>query len=154
MCYRWLATTQFEPVSARQAFPCWDEPGIKAHFNIAIKHDKKYKALSNTKIDTSKQEGTKIITTFKKTPMMPTYLVAFVISDYENYSKNDNKFNVWTRYNAINNTKYAYEFGESVLKELGNWTNILYYKNMDKMDQITIPEMGGAMENWGLVTYR
>jgi aminopeptidase N len=150
-----LATTQFEPISARQAFPCWDEPGIKAYFNIAIKHDEKYKPLSNTKIQNRSKEpkSSKYITKFEKTPIMSTYLVAFVISDYERYSNNET-FNVWTRYNAINSTKYAYEIGELVLKELDEWTNIPYYSKIKKMDQITIPEMGGAMENWGLVTYR
>jgi len=150
-----LASTQFEPVSARRAFPCWDEPGIKAYFDIVIKHDEKYMALSNTRVQkkTKDPKSSKYITTFEKTPMMSTYLVAFVISDYEKYSNNET-FNVWTRYNAINSTKYAYEFGESVLAELNEWTKIPYYSKIKKMDQVTIPILGGAMENWGLVTYR
>jgi len=112
-------------------------------------------ALSNTKVQKKAKDpkSSKYRTTFERTPMMSTYLVAFVISDYEKYSNNET-FNVWTRYNAINSIKYAYEFGESVLAELDEWTKIPYYSKIKKMDQVTIPVLGGAMENWGLVTYR
>lgn len=86
---------------------------------------------------------------------MSTYLVAFVIADYEKYEKNDSSFNVWTKPHAINSTKYAYEFGKLLLNELDEWTNIKYKDQINKLDQISIPDFkAGAMENWGLVTYR
>lgn len=104
-------------------------------------------------------------TQFKKTPKMSTYLVAFVVAKYDHKGKNkrDDTFSVWTKPDSIDNVEFALEYGQKVLEELETYTGIKYYKpkknepsmNMPKMDQISIPDFGaGAMENWGLVTYR
>ena len=81
---KWIATTQFEPTSARNAFPCWDEPEYKAVFSITIVADKKYLRVSNEKVLSEKEvEDNKIETTFVDSMKMSTYLVAFVIGELE-----------------------------------------------------------------------
>ncbi|XP_011865488.1 PREDICTED: uncharacterized protein LOC105560735 [Vollenhovia emeryi] len=153
---KWLATTQFEPVNARQAFPCWDEPQLKAHFTITITvpANQDYKAISNMLGTTTKET-----TIFKKTPKMSTYLVAFVVSDFAALSNEKGTFSVLAKPTVDNSSKsFAFEYGQKALEELNNFTNIDYYgteMQMDKLDQIAIPDFAaGAMENWGLVTYR
>lgn len=84
---RSASATAFEPVTARQTFPCFDEPNLKATFNISVFHDRNLHALSNEDsfesyefIDNNGKPKT--MTRFKKTVPMPVYLVSFVISDF------------------------------------------------------------------------
>ena len=98
-----------------------------------------------------------MVDTFKITPKMPTYLLAFIVSDYEGMESPDGKFGVYARPESKPHTEYALNFGIASLKALGDYLGVDYYsvKDVEKMDMAAIPVFSaGAMENWGLLTYR
>ncbi|XP_062557614.1 aminopeptidase N-like [Armigeres subalbatus] len=149
---KYLATTQFESTSARMAFPCYDEPGLKATFALQITHNTYYTANSNMPYTTSIDGDTRV-STFETTPKMSTYLLAFVVSDFASRGSETNR--VFARINAIEEVDFAVEAGEKILAELDAHLGIGYFEHMPVMKQFAIPDFSaGAMENWGLVTYR
>jgi len=81
-----LATTHFEPTDARAAFPCFDEPHLKANFTLSLVREPHQIALFNTeKIgDESYENGRLRVDHFATTVQMSTYLVAFVVCDFAN----------------------------------------------------------------------
>lgn len=96
-----------------------------------------------------------MVDTFKITPKMPTYLLAFIVSDYEGMESEDSQFGVYARPESKPHTKYALDFGIESLKALGDYLGVDYYSVVEKMDMAAIPDFSaGAMENWGLLTYR
>ncbi|XP_012262215.2 aminopeptidase N-like [Athalia rosae] len=156
---RWLATTQFEATYARQAFPCFDEPAFKAKFTISIAHWPNQTAIANSAtLNVSAPDNDiegRVWTKFETTPLMSSYLVAFVVSDFGYQANSDESFKVWAREEALNTTTYAVRVGEKILEYLSWYTKINFTRAFQKMDQIAIPDFSaGAMENWGLVTYR
>lgn len=94
---------------------------------------------------------------FEETKEMSTYLVAFVVSDFTSDQTEDKDFSVWSKPTVKNESrKFAFEFGKkALLEKLSDYTDYPYNNSMNKMDQIAIPQFAaGAMENWGLVTYK
>lgn len=152
----YVAATHFEPTGARLAFPCWDEPAFKAPFNISITHPKSYHAISNMPplpVEELKVENDMKTTKFETTPPISTYLVAFIVSNYE--CNEDGMFRVCTKPQAVNQTHYALEKGKELLNALNEYTAINFTSYVPKMDQVSLKDFSpGAMENWGLVTYR
>ncbi|XP_032687648.1 putative aminopeptidase-2 [Odontomachus brunneus] len=149
---KWLATTQFQATHARHAFPCFDEPSFKAIFTIRILRDESYTSLSNMPLaEINEPKNGVVWDNFNQTIPMSTFLVAFVISEFHHLEQG--QFKVWARPNAINQAHYALKIGTTVLELLGDAFGQNY--QLPKMDMIAIPDFAaGAMENWGLVTYR
>lgn len=88
---------------------------------------------------------------FQESLPMSTYLVAFVVSDFA--KKSDGNFSVWARRDAIDTADYALEVGPKILRYFENFYKIKY--PLPKIDMIALPDFSaGAMENWGLMTFR
>ncbi|KAH8346459.1 hypothetical protein KR084_000853 [Drosophila pseudotakahashii] len=155
---RWISITQFEPSSARLAFPCFDEPGYKAPFVITLGYHKKFTGLSNMPVKETKPHESipdYVWTTFQESLPMSTYLVAFSINDFSHKPSTlpgGTLFRTWARPNAIDQSDYAAEFGPKVLQYYEQLFGIEF--PLPKVDQIAVPDFSsGAMENWGLVIY-
>jgi aminopeptidase N len=88
---------------------------------------------------------------------MSSYLLAFVVSDFDYISNADTKqpddtlHRVWVRPDSVSKAAYALENSEKVLKALENYVGFKFA--LPKVDSAAIPNKGGAMENWGMVTY-
>jgi aminopeptidase N len=152
---KWLGSTQFQTNHARRAFPCFDEPKYKANFTLNLIRHKSMKTFSNHRIISSERLGTDwYIDRYATTPKMSTYLVAFIFSEFNERFNGD--FGVIARPEYYSQTDYAHEVGQRVLNELDSYLGIKYYeKGIDKMHMAAIPDFSaGAMENWGLLTYR
>ncbi|EDW98314.1 aminopeptidase N [Drosophila yakuba] len=156
---RWISITHFEPASARLAFPCFDEPGYKAPFSITLEYHKKFTGVSNMPVKETKPHESLtdyVCTEFQESLPISTYLVAYSVNDFSHKPStlpNGTLFRTWARPNAIDQCDYAAEFGPKVLKYYEELFGIKF--PLPKIDQIAVPDFNiGAMENWGLVTYR
>ena len=104
-----------------------------------------------------RNDGT-IVTSFLQTPSTPTYLIAYIVSDFDYVSNEDNPaqdflHRVYAQKSIVDNGHFAVDTGFKILQELENYLQVNF--SLSKMDQAAIPGFeAGAMENWGLVTYR
>lgn len=150
-----LGSTQFQTTSARRAFPCFDEPKYKATFDLSFVRSGQYSTIANTKLRTTidnRPDGL-FQDVYETTPVMSTYLIAFIVSEYN--VRADDKFGVWARPEMRDYSEYAYNVGVQLLDYFNDYTQDDYYKHMAKMDMAAVPDFSaGAMENWGLLTYR
>ena len=151
-----IATTQFESHYARECFPCIDEPAAKAEFIVQLDipdlQDDDV-VLFNTPLESQKAKTF----TFQRTPRMSTYLLAWVIGAFQKVeTTNKNGIKV-ASYCALNQSLSSLNFANEVAAR-----SLEYYDDkfglpypLAKLDQVALPDFeAGAMENWGLVTYR
>jgi aminopeptidase N len=152
-----LIMTQFESHFARQAFPCIDEPEAKAVFNLTLETRAGISVLGNTPVKAQKAKGNKLVTTFEPTPRMSSYLLAFVIGDLHKKStktKSGVDVNAWaTTAQPADSLDFAVDIAKRSIEFFEDYFGVPY--PLPKADHVAVPDFSsGAMENWGLVTYR
>ncbi|XP_054409272.1 glutamyl aminopeptidase isoform X1 [Pongo abelii] len=152
-----IAATDHEPTDARKSFPCFDEPNKKATYTISITHPKEYGALSNMPVAKEESVDDKWTrTTFEKSVPMSTYLVCFAVHQFDSVKRISNSGKPLTIY-VQPEQKHTAEYAANITKSVFDYFEEYFAMNysLPKLDKIAIPDFGtGAMENWGLITYR
>jgi aminopeptidase N len=160
--FHYMLSTQFESCDARRAFPCFDEPNLKATFDFAIEIPDDQVALSNMpEKETKPLGGGKKLVSFERSPVMSTYLLAWAVGDFEYVEAfTDREYNgrklpvrVYTTRGLKEQGRWALEHAPKVIDYFSEQFEIDY--PLPKSDILAVHEFThGAMENWGLVTYR
>lgn len=147
----WVICTHFEPIYARRAFPCFDEPKMKSTFHFEIVAPKNKSVLSNSSIKEIINMHGKKIYIFNETPPMSTYIVAFYIG---NTPKSEGKIgDVIVRVFSTRPRKFREEILNNAIRCIGIMTDYFKFKYpLGNLDLVYVPKLeAAAMENWGLI---
>ncbi|KAM3257091.1 hypothetical protein ACQJBY_049440 [Aegilops geniculata] len=151
-----MAVTQFESVDARRCFPCWDEPAFKAKFKLTLEVPSELVALSNMPVGNATFAGPIKTVRYLESPPMSTYLVAIVVGLFEyveGMTTKGTRVCVYTQIGKSNQGKFALDVGVKSLNLYKDYFDTPF--PLPKLDMVAIPDFAaGAMENYGLVTYR
>lgn len=171
------ALTQFEPTSARRAFPCWDEPLHKATYTFRMLHRENTTALANMPsvqqrtaraddmqrllYESYNHHGVWLLTEFETTPRMSTYLVAWANGAFQRVSNTSTSpltgrkipVSLYTTPEFVQQAAYTTDVMARVLAMYEKVFQVAY--PLPKLDALVSADFDfGAMENWGLITGR
>ncbi len=170
---KYLAATQFESHYARKCFPCFDEPAYKATFDLTVRIDSTLKAISNMPIKKETQaepssagprkskafswekDGKQKIISFQTSPKMSTYLLCLCVGEFEFLKDKykDVEIRVATVPGKSRQGKFALDLTKKFLKYFEDYSGVKY--PLPKLDLVALPDFqSGAMENWGIITFR
>ena len=152
-----LFATQFESHHAREVFPCVDEPAAKAEYDLTLITQTGITVLGNMPVKSEEENDDSLTTTFEKTPRMSSYLLAFVIGELHKKTartKSGVEVNVWATPAQNENTlDFALDIATRSIDFYDEYFGVKY--PLPKSDHVALPDFSsGAMENWGLITYR
>jgi aminopeptidase N len=152
-----LFATQFESHHSREVFPSIDEPAAKATFDVTLTTTAGQTVLSNMPMKHQDEKDGSLVTSFQTSPRMSTYLLAFVIGDMQKKSaqtKNGVEVSIWsTVAQPAANLDYALTHAVNTVEFYEEYFDTPY--PLPKSDHVALPDFSsGAMENWGLITYR
>jgi aminopeptidase N len=152
-----LLATQFESHHAREVFPCIDEPEAKATFDVILSTEKDVVVLGNMPIKDQRVENDLLVTAFDTTPRMSSYLLAWVVGELQKKSaktKSGVEVNVYaTPAQSPESLDFALDIATRGIEFFDEYFEVPY--PLPKSDHVALPDFSsGAMENWGLITYR
>ncbi|PFH56944.1 hypothetical protein XA68_15744 [Ophiocordyceps unilateralis] len=161
--WHYMLSTQFESCDARRAFPCFDEPNLKAAFDLELEVPSGLVALANMPVRAERpagRDGFKLVS-FETTPVMSTYLLAWAVGDFDHvealttrrYNGKRLPVRVYATRGLAEQGRWALEHAHKIIDFFSQVFGIDY--PLPKADLLAVHEFThGAMENWGLVTYR
>lgn len=152
-----LLATQFESHHAREVFPCIDEPEAKATFDVTLATEGDIAVLGNMPVSYQDSDGSKMVTKFETSPRMSTYLLAFVAGEMHSKTaktKDGVDVSIWaTPAQSSESLDFALDIAVRTIEFYNDYFGTAY--PLPKSDHVALPDFSsGAMENWGLITYR
>jgi aminopeptidase N len=149
-----ILTTQMEATDARRMFPCWDEPAFRATYQLTAVIPASWTTVSNMPIARHVVQGALSTVTFQRSPKMPSYLVEFSAGDLREISAESDgtRFGIWVVRGSEQDGRVALANARQILADYNDYFGYRY--PLPKLDSIAVPGgFGGAMENWGAITY-
>ena len=152
-----LIATQFESHHAREVFPCVDEPEAKATFDVTLTTEQGVTVLGNMPVSSQNEQEGRLVTSFERTPRMSSYLLAWAYGEMHRKTattKSGVEVNIWaTPAQKSESLEFALDIATRTIDFFDEYFGIPY--PLPKSDHIALPDFSsGAMENWGLITYR
>ena len=152
-----LLATQFESHHAREVFPCIDEPEAKATYDLTLTTEQDVTVLGNMPVSTQTVQDDKLVTTFDQSPRMSSYLLAWVVGELHcntATTRSGVEVNVWaTPAQTSESLDFALDIATRTIDFFDDYFGTPY--PLPKSDHVALPDFSsGAMENWGLITYR